>query len=600
MTNLGEAQVDVVADMRPFIRDLDATLLRASEAFETRIRGGLVRGLGGADGSGEELGDQLGAGVERGLRRRVGQRGKSPWVSIAAAFASALDDGLSALPTEVKAGIVAGLVAVSPLVSGFIGAAIIAGLGVGLAGIGTLLAFQFQQVEDAGHDFVERLRLQLITAASAFIPAVLKGLDQITVGFQRMGPVINRIFTAAADFVEPLIRGTLEFIDQLLTGIDVSTGDIQGFVEEAGRALKTLGFALGEVIRILAGTGDKGREAFRDMIFLLGVLAINVAQVVALFTEFYASARDLAEILDYLVFPAALFIAKSDEAAQTGFMWARANRDIADSSVEVIKATEEEEKRFRELTKAIDGASKAVYGMIETQMDFEESVDRITAALKENGDTLDITTEKGRENVGEFLKGLKAAEEQTLNQIAVGKLSAQQAAEFYNLQIEKLRELGNQGGITDQEFNNLYGNIVAVAQLKLDAAAMGIINTESELSDATRQAASLYHQMKLIQGFRLPSVGTRRFSEYADGGILHGPTVGMFGEAGPEVVIPLTRPQRAAQLMQQSGLADMLGGNGTVVNVYVGNEQLDARTYRIVEANNSALSSSVAFGARGL
>lgn len=600
MTNLGEAQIDVVADMRPFIRDLDATLLRASEAFETRIRGGLVRGLGGSGGDGERLGDELGAGVERGLRRRVGQRGQSPWVNIAAAFASALDDGLSALPTEVKAAIVAGLIAVTPLVSGFLAAAVSAGVGVGLAGVGTLLAFQYQQVEDAGHQFIEDLRLQLITAASAFIPAVLKGLDQITTGFRRMGPIINQVFTAAAGYLEPLVRGSLEFIDQLLTGIGVSTDDIQGFVDEAGRALKTLGFALGEVIRILAGTGDKGREAFRDMIFLLSVLAINLAQTIALFTEFYASARDLAQVLDFLVFPAALFAEKSDEAARTGFMWARANRDVADSSVQVIRATEEEEKRFRELNKAIDGATKAVYGIIESQMDFEESVDRITDALKENGDTFDVTTEKGRNNVSEFLRGLKAAEEQTLNQVAIGKLSAQQAAEFYDLQIEKLRELANQGGITDQEFNNLYGQIISVAQLKLDAAAMGIINTESELSDATRQAAALFAQMKLIQGFRLPSVGTRRFSEYADGGILHGPTVGMFGEAGPEVVIPMTRPQRAAQLMQQSGLADMLGGNGTVVNVYVGNEQLDARTYRIVEANNSALSSSVAFGARGL
>jgi hypothetical protein len=34
--------------------------------------------------------------------------------------------------------------------------------------------------------------------------------------------------------------------------------------------------------------------------------------------------------------------------------------------------------------------------------------------------------------------------------------------------------------------------------------------------------------------------------------------------------------------------------------VFVGNEQLDARTYRIVTDNNAALSNSLSFGSRGL
>lgn len=63
----------------------------------------------------------------------------------------------------------------------------------------------------------------------------------------------------------------------------------------------------------------------------------------------------------------------------------------------------------------------------------------------------------------------------------------------------------------------------------------------------------------------IPGVGAlagREFSVpkipgYANGVVVDTPTLGIFGEAGPEAVIPISRPARAMQLMEQSGLADM-------------------------------------------
>lgn len=49
-------------------------------------------------------------------------------------------------------------------------------------------------------------------------------------------------------------------------------------------------------------------------------------------------------------------------------------------------------------------------------------------------------------------------------------------------------------------------------------------------------------------------VNGKPVAAYADGGIVDRPTFGMIGERGPEAVIPLSRPNRAAQIMQQTGL----------------------------------------------
>ncbi|MFC9604534.1 hypothetical protein ACFTTN_13880 [Streptomyces niveus] len=57
----------------------------------------------------------------------------------------------------------------------------------------------------------------------------------------------------------------------------------------------------------------------------------------------------------------------------------------------------------------------------------------------------------------------------------------------------------------------------------------------------------------------LPS-GVAELLPFANGGVVDRPTAALIGEAGREVVIPLTRPQRARQLADESGLLDILAG----------------------------------------
>lgn len=58
-------------------------------------------------------------------------------------------------------------------------------------------------------------------------------------------------------------------------------------------------------------------------------------------------------------------------------------------------------------------------------------------------------------------------------------------------------------------------------------------------------------------GFDVPNIPT-----FADGTIANRPTYGIFGEAGPEAVIPISRPARAIELMEMSGLADLVRSQG--------------------------------------
>lgn len=77
--------------------------------------------------------------------------------------------------------------------------------------------------------------------------------------------------------------------------------------------------------------------------------------------------------------------------------------------------------------------------------------------------------------------------------------------------------------------------------------------------------------------------GIRNLVPFAEGGVVFGPTPALVGEAGPEVIVPLSssRRGRATQLMEQSGLADRVRGDGgstgaTITNTFVINEVGDA------------------------
>jgi hypothetical protein len=64
-----------------------------------------------------------------------------------------------------------------------------------------------------------------------------------------------------------------------------------------------------------------------------------------------------------------------------------------------------------------------------------------------------------------------------------------------------------------------------------------------------------------IGGWAMPDL---HLPGFADGAIVNRATAGIFGEAGPEMILPLTNPDRSRQLLEQAGMA----GNQLTQNFY--------------------------------
>lgn len=89
----------------------------------------------------------------------------------------------------------------------------------------------------------------------------------------------------------------------------------------------------------------------------------------------------------------------------------------------------------------------------------------------------------------------------------------------------------------------------------------------------------------------------------AAGGLINAPTLAIVGEAGPEAVIPMSDPARAAAVAQKTGLLDILGsrmGNvgTTLVKVYLGTREITDILNVQIDKKLGDQANELAYGAR--
>jgi hypothetical protein len=128
-----------------------------------------------------------------------------------------------------------------------------------------------------------------------------------------------------------------------------------------------------------------------------------------------------------------------------------------------------------------------------------------------------------------------------------------------------------------------------------------VIEIVDDVADAIDRLLGKGKQLKGIGavGSAVSAAARAALPRFAEGGITSGPSIA--GEAGPEAVLPLNNPVRAAQVAQEAGLAGLIGGAGnTVLFVTIDGQQLQGRIDRTVRANNAGLARQLSNGPRGL
>lgn len=587
---LGKAFIEVHADTKPFAqelgRELDA-IIRASEK-EVRVSSRRV---------GETISKETGEGIRR--NRNQISKGLEDAVAGSSGFAARLvkgiidtiDDGLSGLPAELKIALGAALVALLPVAVAFgaaLASAITAGLALGgLAVIGVLLASQFTEVQDRAQEVFANIRTTILEGSEFFARNFLNALNLVERRFRALDVQLTSVFNTAARVIVPVTDALFGLVEEALPGFISGLSNIDDFLAPLQVGFRLIGRAVGDMFDTIL-SHPEAPGAFYDILIAVEDLVQVLTFLIDVGLDFYGVLKDIVSLGGLIDFQ------DIEDVEMLGREMGIAG-DLAGFFGDAVKGTigptEAETEAIDELNQAIKLLTQLTAAQVSNEIAFQQGIDDLTESITKNKDTLNLHNQAGRDNARVLLElatTILKTRDDTIQ--LTGDVGAAERA--FNSQRDEIYRTARQMGLTATEVDKVIGALLRIPAPKQAGVTSTSLSRLEDFNQALQETIYLQSLVDPTYNPRGPG-GQQRF---ADGGIVTGPTNALIGEAGPEAVIPLTNPARAAQLLNESGLSAMAS---PTVNVYIGNEQLQA--YIAVETNRqmAAAARAVSYGTRG-
>lgn len=585
---LGKAFIEVHADTKPFARELGRELNKIVEAAEAEVRVSSRR-------VGETISTQAGEGIRRnrgkvadGVRDAV-EGTSGLFARLAKGIIDTIDDGLSGLPAELKLILGAGIAALLPFVVALgsaIATALISGITIGgLAGIGALLAAQFTEVRDAISGTFIELRTQFLEGSRFLVRPFLNAIDMVRDRFGELQTELVLVFERAGRVIVPVVDAMLGLAEQALPGINAGLANIDKFMAPLQVGFRLIGQAIGQFFETILANDD-APEAFYDLLIAIEDLIQFFTVLIDVSLDFYGVLRDIFEFLGF-VEPYSRDIEKFAEK----FGIAGDEAVILGRAIEgTIEPTEAEVEALEEFNTHIDRLTRGLLATQNNAIAFEQAIDDLTESVQENGRTLDIHEQSGRNNARALLELANVALRTRAEEIALSG-NVEQAEAAFQRQRTEIYRLARQMGLSEQATEDLVGQLLRIPPPKNTGVTPATVTRLLAALSAARSFASIL----AVLGEAV-AIGAG-IQPHADGGVFNRPHVGLVAEAGPEAIIPLNNPARAQQVMNEAGLSGM---SSPVVNVYIGNQQLDTYIDARVDSRLTTTARSLAYGGRGI
>lgn len=181
-------------------------------------------------------------------------------------------------------------------------------------------------------------------------------------------------------------------------------------------------------------------------------------------------------------------LASSDTQAKLA---AEGQGDLAEALGMTKQELDDQRTSAEKLADALDALNGININAAEANIDFQGSLRDLTETVKENGHSLDITTEKGSKVKGAFLDAAKAAMKHA-EAVADQKGSVEAGNAVLEQNIGALRRTMKQAGFTDKQINDLIGTYARLpAKESTTVDAPGAVKAAEEVNALYYEVADL-------------------------------------------------------------------------------------------------------------
>ncbi|WP_327378016.1 phage tail tape measure protein [Streptomyces sp. NBC_01216] len=165
--------------------------------------------------------------------------------------------------------------------------------------------------------------------------------------------------------------------------------------------------------------------------------------------------------------------------------------DLADAAAVTADEMADQRTMAEKLSDALDSLNGSSISATEGQIAFEASLDDLTKTVKENGRSLDVSKEKGRDVMSAFLDAAKAAQKHAAA-VAEQKGSVEAGSKALGEHIAALRKTMKAAGFTDKQIDELIGTYARLPESKATGVdAPGAVEARRQIDHLHKAVAGL-------------------------------------------------------------------------------------------------------------
>lgn len=601
---LGQAWVELRADVGPFEKDTQAAIKRVLDRAEKDMReGGRDGGEAMAEGTsrgfessgdrvvdagsrvgtrtGEALGDSAGRSAgSKGdeVGDEVDRRWRGPLYDAARRLGEAMGTGMKeGFPEGIGSWILkqsddfqAAIGALGAAAMTSLAGILIPAIAGALASSPALLAiggaiastFTDPRVQQGAQDLGATLKEVFNEASAGLVDDVLSSMNMLESAMRAFEDPISEIFDATAPILEDLTRGLIGFTRELLPGIRDAVRALEPLFDALAQQLPYLAESITIMFQNMTDDPAKVEGAIMGLIIILRTLG-QVLEWVGSILGFVSKALsgwvhlldDAFSAMGGFVEPIRSLIDMADEGGvRVGEAGAKMKpiKQYADEAADGVRNLDNSFKDLFNTTLTLDKAEIAM----------AESLAKVRDTAAAAAGQISLKSEKGRELRSTVLSGVEAAiamRDATLEETG----SVEMANAAYLKQISALAGVLRKAGYTEKQIYDLIGSYDEIPDsVSTSVTAPGLSRTLAQVQELRRELEALGVQQRVAGVTGHGGVTEREggILQAQKGMIVNSPTV-LFGERGTgpantsrEAYIPSSGigPSRAYGLLSEA------------------------------------------------
>lgn len=354
------------------------------------------------------------------------------------------------------AAVTLGLAVVGPALA----AAVLAGAGVGLIGLGAFLLKDRPKIVRGFASLANEISTGMRAAAGPLEGPLVAAMGKLRQLARDIAPEFRAMFASLAPSIGPLVDGISGMVRSMMPGLREMMAAAGPALQDLARYLPELGAGFSDVFSSIAAAGPGAMQIFVELVTVI----LNATKAVFEFVEVVSKIADaagpgLVTILGGVLPLIGAFTGAKDSARPA----ASAVTEFADSTRTASAEAEAAKNAVSSFRNELAGLHDPAIAAKEAQLDFLDSLHALRKGLQDNGRSFADNSEKGRENSRNLLEVAKAASEAAATH---AELTGSQEAGLakMNASSAAIRRMMLASGMAASEVDRLSGTILAVPE----------------------------------------------------------------------------------------------------------------------------------------